>query len=99
LSIIKQPPLRQRRESNGSGLAAVIRSHKVFDITRNKIDTSASHVRRIRKMAEDEQQAERDQKVMRYRILEREVTDPLAAYLLRQIVSEMETDVPDKNEM
>ena len=34
-------------------------------------------------MDEDEQQAERNQKVMRYRILEREVTDPLAAGLLR----------------
>ena len=49
-------------------------------------------------MAEDEQQAERNQKVMRYRILEREVTDPLAAGLLRQIVSEMETNSPDKDE-
>jgi hypothetical protein len=49
-------------------------------------------------MAEDEQQAERNQKVMRYRILEREVTDPLAAGLLRQIVSEMETDDPDQRD-
>ena len=49
-------------------------------------------------MAEDEQQTERNQKVMRYRILEREVTDPLAAGLLRQIVSEMETDDPDKHD-
>ena len=49
-------------------------------------------------MDEDEQQAERSQKVMRYRILESEVTDPLAAGLLRQIVSEMEADAPDKDE-
>jgi hypothetical protein len=42
------------------------------------------------KMAEDDEKAERNQQVMRYRILEREVTDPLAAGLLRQIVSEME---------
>jgi hypothetical protein len=47
-------------------------------------------------MAENEQQAERDRKVMRYRVLEREVTDPLAAGLLRQIVSEMEADLTDK---
>jgi hypothetical protein len=50
------------------------------------------------KMAEDEEREERNQRVMRYRILEREVTDPLAAGLLRQIVSEMEADIPNKNE-
>jgi hypothetical protein len=44
-------------------------------------------------MAEDEYQAERNQQVMRYRVLEREVTDPLAAGLLREIVSEMESDL------
>ncbi len=49
-------------------------------------------------MAEDEKREERSQKVMRYRILEREVTDPLAAGLLRQIVSEMEADLPRKDE-
>jgi hypothetical protein len=49
-------------------------------------------------MAEDEEQAERDQKLMRYRILEREVTDPLAAGLLRQIVSELEARLPNKDE-
>jgi hypothetical protein len=47
-------------------------------------------------MAEDEHQAERDQKMMRYRALEREVTDPLAAGLLREIVSEMESDLINK---
>jgi hypothetical protein len=49
-------------------------------------------------MAEDEDQAERDQKVMRYRVLEREVTDPLAAVLLREIVSEMEAGLTEKAE-
>ncbi|HVX76069.1 MAG TPA: hypothetical protein VHB49_08075 [Bradyrhizobium sp.] len=49
-------------------------------------------------MAEDEEQAERNHKVMRYRVLEREVTDPLAAGLLREIVSEMEADLTEKNE-
>jgi hypothetical protein len=49
-------------------------------------------------MAEDEERAERNQKVMRYRMLEREVTDPLAVGLLRQIVSEIEADLMDKDE-
>lgn len=49
-------------------------------------------------MAEDENQAERDQELMRYRILEREVTDPLAAGLLRDIVSEMEACLADSGE-
>ena len=48
-------------------------------------------------MAEDEEQAERDQKLMRYRILEREVTDPLAAGLLRQIVSELKARLPKED--
>jgi hypothetical protein len=49
-------------------------------------------------MAEDEEQAERDQQLMRYRMLEREVTDPLAAGLLREIVSEMEASLADGDE-
>ena len=49
-------------------------------------------------MAEDEAQAERDQQLMRYRMLEREVTDPLAAGLLRGIVSEMEASLADVDE-
>lgn len=49
-------------------------------------------------MAEDENQPERDQELMRYRILEREVTDPLAAGLLRDIVSEMEACLADSDE-
>lgn len=48
-------------------------------------------------MAEDENQTERDQELMRYRILEREVTDPLAAGLLRDIVSEMEAGLADSD--
>jgi hypothetical protein len=44
-------------------------------------------------MAEDEDHDERNRQMMRYRILEREVTDPLAAGLLRQIVSEMEASL------
>ena len=47
-------------------------------------------------MAEVDKQTERNQKLMRYRVLEREVTDPLAAGLLRQIVSEMEDGLSDK---
>ncbi|HUN97416.1 MAG TPA: hypothetical protein VMU69_14450 [Bradyrhizobium sp.] len=49
-------------------------------------------------MSEDEEKIERNQKLMRYQVLEREVTDPLAAGLLRQIVSEMEAGLSDKNE-
>jgi hypothetical protein len=49
-------------------------------------------------MAENDEQAERNQQVMRYRILAREVTDPLAAGLLRQIVSELEADLIPKDE-
>jgi hypothetical protein len=47
-------------------------------------------------MAENEKQTERNQRLMRYQVLEREVTDPLAAGLLRQIVSEMEAGLSDK---
>jgi hypothetical protein len=49
-------------------------------------------------MAEDEEQAERNQRLMRYRILEHEVTDPLAAGLLRQIVAELEARLPHEDE-
>lgn len=49
-------------------------------------------------MAEDKEQAESHQKLMRYRILEREVTDPLAAGLLRQIVAELEARLSNKEE-
>lgn len=71
---------------------------KIFDIARNKTDTSASHVRRFGEMTEDKEQAESDQKLMRYQILEREVTDPLAAGLLRQIVAELEARLPNRDE-
>ena len=50
-------------------------------------------------MAENDEQAERNQQVMRYRILAGEVTDPLAAGLLRQIVSELEADLTTKDDM
>lgn len=49
-------------------------------------------------MAEDEEQAERNRTLMRYRILEHEVTDPLAAGLLRQIVAELEAGLLNKDE-
>jgi len=49
-------------------------------------------------MAEDEEQAESSRRLMRYRILEREVTDPLAAGLLHQIVAELEARLSHKDE-
>lgn len=54
-------------------------------------------------MDEEEQQALEDQ-IMRYRLMRRDLTDPLALGLLRDIVSELEaalqalsekSDVPD----
>jgi hypothetical protein len=41
-------------------------------------------------MTYDEQQRDLEQQVMRYRAMEREVTDPLAIRLLQDIVEEME---------
>ncbi|MGX9431182.1 MULTISPECIES: hypothetical protein [Bradyrhizobium] len=44
-------------------------------------------------MTDDEQQRELEERVMRYRMMEREVTDPLAIRLLQDIVAEMEADL------
>jgi hypothetical protein len=41
-------------------------------------------------MTDDEQKQELREKVMRYREMERDVTDPLALGLLHDIVAEME---------
>ena len=41
----------------------------------------------------DRQFKEQEMQVSRYRFLEREVTDPLAALLLRSIVSELEANL------
>ena len=39
---------------------------------------------------------EREHQVERYRLLAQEVTDPLAVGLLRDIISELEADPPEK---
>ncbi|WP_165435678.1 hypothetical protein [Bradyrhizobium sp. Leo121] len=44
-------------------------------------------------MTDGEQQRELEDRVMRYRMMEREVTDPLAIRLLQDIVAEMEADL------
>jgi exoribonuclease II len=49
-------------------------------------------------MTDDEQQRELEERVMRYRMLEREVTDPLAARLLQDIVAELEADLRESGE-
>lgn len=48
----------------------------------------------------EEQQRELQDRIMRYRMMEREVTDPLALGLLRDVLAELEaalrvTSVPD----
>jgi len=76
-----------------------LRSHESFRHRPKPIEHLHVTYKEVRaKMAEDENQAERDQELMRYRILEREVTDPLAAGLLRDIVSEMEACLADSGE-
>jgi hypothetical protein len=47
-------------------------------------------------MTHDERGEERKHQVERYRLLAQEVTDPLAAGLLRDIISELEADPPEK---
>jgi len=44
-------------------------------------------------MMTERQMRELEVQVARYRVLEREVTDPLAAYLLHSIVLELEADL------
>jgi hypothetical protein len=46
-------------------------------------------------MTDTESGNERRHKVERYRVLERETTEPLAALLLRDIVLELETDLKE----
>lgn len=49
-------------------------------------------------MDDDEEQRELQDRIMRYRMMERDVTDPLAFGLLHDIVAELETAlrVPDE---
>jgi hypothetical protein len=47
-------------------------------------------------MAHAETGEERKHQVERYRLLAQEVTDPLAMGLLRDIISELEADLPEK---
>ena len=42
---------------------------------------------------QDERRAELRERLMRYRLLERETTDPVASAFLRDIVSELEGDL------
>jgi hypothetical protein len=44
-------------------------------------------------LTENESQEELREKIKRYRILEDETTDPLAARLLREILSDLEADL------
>jgi hypothetical protein len=41
----------------------------------------------------DHERKELEERVMRFRLMEGEVTDPLAARLLRDIITELETDL------
>ena len=47
-------------------------------------------------MTDTERGEERKHQVERYRLLAQEVTDPLAMGLLRDIISELEADLPEK---
>jgi len=47
---------------------------------------------------DDEEQQELEDQIMRYRLMEREVTDPLAFGLLHDIVSELEAALQAPNE-
>jgi hypothetical protein len=47
-------------------------------------------------MTDTERGEERKHQVERYRLLAQEVTDPLAVGLLRDIISELEADPPEK---
>ncbi|NEV01427.1 hypothetical protein [Bradyrhizobium uaiense] len=60
---------------------------------RNRIDINYVHSRAIR-----EQEAERQVEVARFRAMEQEVTDPLAARLLHEIVEELEADLTNQQQ-
>ncbi|WP_426609346.1 hypothetical protein [Bradyrhizobium sp. McL0616] len=47
----------------------------------------------------DQQMREQEVRIARYRDLEREVTDPLAAHLLHGIVEELETELQKEREI
>ncbi|WP_245476622.1 hypothetical protein [Bradyrhizobium sp. 31Argb] len=46
----------------------------------------------------DHEQKELEEQVMRFRMMEREVTDPLATRLLQDIVAEMEANLRQSDE-
>lgn len=50
-------------------------------------------------MADSQRWKERRDQVARYRVLEQETTDPLAAGLLRDIISELEADLSEVTEI
>ncbi|MGY4403606.1 hypothetical protein [Bradyrhizobium sp. USDA 3315] len=47
-------------------------------------------------MDDDEEPRELHDRIMRYRMMEREVTDPLALGLLQDIVAELEAALPQR---
>ncbi|WGS23015.1 MULTISPECIES: hypothetical protein [unclassified Bradyrhizobium] len=49
-------------------------------------------------MADNKQKQELQEMVMRYRMMEREATDPLAIRLLRDIVAELEAELQRSDE-
>ncbi|SDJ62527.1 hypothetical protein SAMN05216338_10572 [Bradyrhizobium sp. Rc2d] len=49
-------------------------------------------------MDDDEEQQEHEDQIMRYRMMERDVTDPLALGLLHDIVAELEAALRLANE-
>ncbi|WP_439361236.1 hypothetical protein [Bradyrhizobium sp. DASA03007] len=49
-------------------------------------------------MDDDEEQQELEEQIMRYRTMERDVTDPLALGLLHDIVAELEAALRPANE-
>jgi hypothetical protein len=49
-------------------------------------------------MDDDEDQRELQDQILRYRMMERDVTDPLALGLLHDIVAELETALQAPNE-
>jgi uncharacterized protein YyaL (SSP411 family) len=59
----------------------------------NRIDINYVDSRAIR-----EQEAEQQVEVARFRAMEQEVTDPLAARLLHEIVEELEADLTNQQQ-
>ncbi|MEH2534396.1 hypothetical protein V1277_006309 [Bradyrhizobium sp. AZCC 1588] len=49
-------------------------------------------------MDDDREQRELEERVMRFRVMEREVTDPLAIGLLHDIVTELEAALEKPND-